>query len=64
MFRYPLSYMIYSPQFDALPGSARDAVYKELWAELRAKKRQDRAPIVEILRDTKAGLPSYFKPGR
>jgi hypothetical protein len=59
MFRYPLSYMIYSPQFDALPASARDAIYMRLWKGLQ--ERKDRA-VVEILRDTRPGLPAYFKP--
>ena len=31
MFRYPLSCMIDSPLLDALPPSARDAIYVRLW---------------------------------
>src|SRR4029077_4650237 len=34
LFRYPLSYMIYSTQFDALPESIRDAIYGKLYVEL------------------------------
>ncbi|HXD72987.1 MAG TPA: hypothetical protein VN628_04595 [Vicinamibacterales bacterium] len=64
MFRYPLSYMIYSPQFDALPAAARDAIYRELWRGLSRKNRAERTAIVEILRDTRSGLPSYFTPAR
>src|SRR6185312_3834205 len=64
MFRYPLSYMIYSPQFDALPAAARDAIYKELWRGLSGRNRAERTAIVEILRDTRSGLPSYFTPAR
>ena len=70
MFRYPLSYLIYSPPFDALPADARQRVWEKLWAVLsgrdQAPKYQhlsqaDRRAIVEILRETKAGLPPYFQ---
>src|SRR2546421_1796315 len=61
MFRYRLSYMIYSPQFDALPAAARDAIYARLWTEL---SKPGRSEIVEILRETKSGLPPYFTPAR
>jgi hypothetical protein len=64
MFRYPLSYMIYSPQFDALPPTARDAIYKRLWSDLSRRHGPGRTAIVEILRDTKPGLPAYFRPTR
>ena len=73
MFRYPLSYMIYSPLFDNLPAAARDAIYARLWTVLSGKDRStaftrltpaDRTAIVEILRATKTDLPSYFTPGR
>jgi len=68
MFRYPLSYMIYSPIFDALPASARDAIYARLFSVLSGQDRskaytrltpEDRTAILEILRSTKAGLPAY-----
>jgi hypothetical protein len=69
MFRHPLSYMIDSPQFDALPASARNAIYARLWNVLSGKDRSkeyarltaaDRGAIVEILRATRPGLPDYF----
>lgn len=67
LFRYPLSYMIYSDAFDAIPRAARDRVYRRLYEALSGKDRkfawisaEDRAAILEILRDTKAGLPGYF----
>ena len=69
LMRYPCSYMIYSPAFDALPAAAKDAVYHRMWtvlsgAEKTAKytrlARTDRQAIVEILRDTKPDLPAYF----
>ena len=57
LFRYPLSYVIYSPQFDALPGSVRDRIYHKLYDRLKGRRE-----ILEILRDTKTGLPSWW-PG-
>ena len=65
MMRYPCSYMIYSPAFDALPAQAKDAVYQRLSRVLKGQEpsrlsSQDRRAIVEILRDTKKDLPAYF----
>jgi len=70
--RYPCSYLIYSPMFDALPPSMKSLIYERLWQVLSGAERDaryraaltlaDRQAIVEILRDTKPGLPSYFKP--
>jgi len=71
LMRYPLSYMIYAPAFDALPVSAREATYHRLWkilggAEMSQRYARlslsDRRAIVEILRDTKPALPDYFGP--
>ena len=70
LLRHRCSYMIYAPAFDALPAPARQAVYARLWDILSGKandKQYDRLPltertaIVEILRDTKKGLPDYFQ---
>jgi hypothetical protein len=52
LFRYPLSYMIYSRAFDALPDAVRAKVYRRLRDEL-----SNRPDIVEIVRGTKPGLP-------
>ena len=49
LFRYPLSYMVYSPLFDALPEPVRARIYQQISA------RSSRA-VMEILRDTKPGL--------
>ncbi len=71
LFRYPCSYMIYSPTFDALPDATRDAVYSRLWDILSGKDKApkyaklsaaDRTAIVSILLETKPDLPSYFQP--
>jgi hypothetical protein len=69
MFRYPCSYMVYSPAFDALPARAKTAVYDRMSAVLSGRvagepytrlSASDRRAIVEILRATKPGLPSSF----
>ena len=70
LMRYPCSYMIYSAAFDALPASARDAIYQRMWQILSGQEQRppyprlalaDRQAIVEILRDTKKDLPDYFQ---
>ncbi len=70
LMRYPCSYLIYSAAFDGLPAPAKEAVYARLWDVLAGKDRdrkysrlsaRDRKAIAEILKDTKPGLPAYFK---
>jgi len=71
VMKYPCSYLIYSPAFDALPPRAKDPIYKRLWDVLSGEERDpryqtalsraDRQAIIEILRDTKKDLPSYFQ---
>jgi hypothetical protein len=70
LMRYPLSYMIYSPQFDALKPPIRTAIYRRLWTVLSGADRDakyarlsssTRAAVVEILRDTRRGLPESFR---
>lgn len=72
MFKYPLSYMIYSAAFDAMPDAIRERVYRRLYDVLSGKDQGekfarlstgDRENILGILRETKAGLPSYWLPG-
>ncbi len=71
LFRYPCSYLIYSEAFDELPAPVKDRVYQRLWEVLTGEDRTDdfahlspadRQAILEILRDTKPGLPAYWKP--
>jgi hypothetical protein len=71
LMRYPCSYMIYTDAFDSLPAAAKDAIYKRMWQILSGEEKDhkyarlsvgDRQAIVEILRDTKPGLPEYFQP--
>jgi hypothetical protein len=69
LLKYPCSYLIYSPAFDALPPLASAPIYRRLWEVLsgqaiepryRALSLADRQAIAEILIDTKPGLPAYF----
>jgi hypothetical protein len=69
MFRYPLSYMLYSSAFDALPDAVREKVYRRIYDVLIGKdpdKRfarltaDDRKAVLEIVRETKTGLPAYW----
>lgn len=62
LFRYPLSYVIYSDAFDGLPGLVKDYVYRRLGEVLGGEgeneefdylSAEDRAAILEILRETK-----------
>lgn len=71
MMRYPLSYMIYTPAFDALPGDVKAAAYRRLWKILSGELTADkyahltlarRQAIVEILEATRPGLPEFFQP--
>jgi hypothetical protein len=67
LFRYPLSYMIYDAAFDALPETAKDQVYRKLFAALTDAGKMprlsaaDRQAILEIVRDTKPNPPSYWQ---
>jgi hypothetical protein len=71
LMKYPCSYLIYSPAFDALPPLAKDPIYRRMWDVLSGQEQApqyrsalslaDRQSIVEILRDTKKDLPPYFQ---
>lgn len=70
MFRYPLSYMIYNPVFDALPDAVRQRIYRRLYDVLSGKDTSqpfarltatDRTAVLDIVRDTKPNLPDYWK---
>jgi hypothetical protein len=60
LFRYPLSFMIYSDLFDGLPDGVRRGVYGRLRDGL--KGRADGEVILAIVRETKAGLPESWLP--
>lgn len=70
LFRYPCSYLIYSESFDSLPREMKDYVYGRLWQILNGHddsgdfshvKRSTRRAIIQILAETKQGLPAYWK---
>ncbi|MEA3208037.1 MAG: hypothetical protein QOE70_1094 [Chthoniobacter sp.] len=70
MFKYPCSYLIYSPAFDQLPAVMRDHLLQRLWEILSGTDKtpdfaripaDQRHEILEILRATKPGLPDYWK---
>jgi len=72
LLKYPCSYLIYSEPFNALPVAAKDAVYQRMWEVLNGRatdarysvlSADDRTAIIEILRDTKKDLPSYWMVG-
>jgi hypothetical protein len=66
LFRYPLSYLIYSEAFDALPDPVRVQVYRRLYGVLTGDdfrlSKVDQRAILEILCDTKKNLPAYWRP--
>lgn len=71
LFRFRMSYMIYSPIFDALPAPLRDRFWQRLWTVLNEPKspepfdllpETEKSDIKAILLATKSGLPSYWKP--
>ena len=70
LFKYPCSYLIYSKSFEALPDKIKEHIYQRLWDVLTGKDEspdfsnlsaKTRRAILEILVETKEGLPSYWK---
>jgi hypothetical protein len=61
LFRYPLSYMIYSAAFDGMPDKVRDRVYKGLYERLSSDSSGTGKAILEIVRATKTNLPDYWQ---
>jgi hypothetical protein len=73
IFRYPLSYLIYSTQFDALPSEANQAFYGRLAEVLQGEDTSepfahlatgDRTAILEILRATKPEFARFLTQSR
>lgn len=71
LFRFPLSYMVYSQSFDSLNAAAKERIWRRLYDILSASDRTADAPHVDrtagaaaiaILAATKPGLPDYWKP--
>jgi hypothetical protein len=70
LLRYPLSYLIYSKSFDAMPQAVRDYVYRRLWEVLNGKDQStdfenlsevDRREVLEILQETKPDFAASVK---
>ena len=70
LFRYPMSYMVYSDIFDGLPAPVLDRVYRRLFDVLSGEDKSpkyatlsaaDRQAVLEILRDTKPNLPDFWR---
>jgi hypothetical protein len=70
LFRYPLSYMIYSAAFEGMPDKVRARTYQRLFEILTGKDAsktfaslspESRGAILEILRATKSGLPPQWR---
>src|SRR5262249_47283811 len=70
MFRYPMSYLVFSRAFAGLPAGAEGRGDLRLGGGVGGGGRSDRfahlspadrRAILEILRETKPGLPLYWK---
>jgi hypothetical protein len=69
LFRYPLSFLIYSDAFDALPAPAKARVYERLAeilsgadhsADFASLSADDRRAILEILNETKPDFAAAY----
>ncbi len=70
LFKYPCSFLIYSPSFDAIAPQIKEVILQKLHDILTGKnddaqfaklKPEDRQAILEILRETKKNLPDYWR---
>jgi hypothetical protein len=70
LFKYPCSYLVYSPSFAALPAEARDYVLRRMWEVLSSQEQTekfahlsaaDRQAILTILTETLPNLPDYWQ---
>jgi hypothetical protein len=71
LLKYPCSPMIYSELFDRLPWPLLERIHERLWQVLSGADssptyarltEDDRRAILEILIETKSGLPEFWKP--
>ena len=70
LLKYPCSYLIYTEAFDQLPVPMKEYLYRRLWEILSGQDQTDsyarlkpsmRRTILEILLQTKPGLPDYWE---
>jgi hypothetical protein len=70
LFKFRLSYLIYSDAFELLPEPVRLRVYRRLWDILSAENppapfkhtKSERRAILEIVAETRLHLPEFWKP--
>lgn len=69
LFRYPMSYMVYSALFDNMPRPIHERVCRRLFEVLTGRDSSpkfaalsatDRRAVFEILLETKSNLPAYW----
>jgi hypothetical protein len=69
LFKYPMSFLVYSGAFDGLPTEAKEQVFRRVWEVVAGVDRSpqfdhlsvtDRTAILEILRDTKADFARWL----
>jgi hypothetical protein len=69
LFRYPMTYMIYSEVFDALPAAVKERLYARLLEVLTGQDkspkfakltRETRRAILEIVAETKPNVPQVW----
>ncbi|MDA0833109.1 MAG: hypothetical protein O3A29_07485 [Planctomycetota bacterium] len=69
VFKYPLSYLIYSESFQQLPSEAKEYVMRRMWDILSGKEQSEkydhltpevRRAIREIILATMPSLPDYY----
>lgn len=69
LFRYPLSYLIYSKSFDGMPTAMKEYIYRRIREVLSGKdtskdfahlSESDRQVILEILQDTKRDFKAFL----
>ncbi len=70
LFKYPVSYMIYTEAFDKLPEPVKGQVYQRIHDVLTGRdanpkftqlKAENRQAALGILRETKKDLPAYYR---
>ncbi len=69
LFRYPMSFLVYSEAFDGLPSEAKEQVFLRVWEVLTGLDRSgefdhlseiDRIAILEILRETQEDFADWI----
>ena len=69
LFRYPMSFLVYSEAFEGLPTEAKEQVFRRVWEVLAGVDRSDefhhlsemdRSATLEILRDTQGDFARWL----